>query len=98
MSQPANVATTVTETDTGAAAQNLVESADNHSPETPTPDPVPAAPDPVDGDNGREAAGDIIKALAQRVETLEGAVREIAKPDEPARRKRPWTQRGRREP
>ncbi len=98
MSEPISEAAKVADVDVSKAQSNAVAAADEHTPETPEHKPVSEnIPDPVDGDSAASELADLTKSLAQRIEELEGAVREIAAktdPDVPPVKRVPWTKRG----
>ena len=100
MSQPMNAAATATGTDVSAAKNNVVEGADEHTPDVSKHEPpAEKVPDPTDGDSAKDDAAGVISALARRVEILEEASKAAARkvdPDTPPVKRVPWTERGRK--
>lgn len=95
---PVSTAADATGTNVSAAKDNVITEVDERTPEVPPHEqPAPHTPDPVDGDSAKGDAGHVVTELAKRVEHLEGALREVVAkvtPDEPPRKKQPWTMRG----
>lgn len=95
---PVSTAADATGTNVGAAKDNVIAEVDERTPEVPPHEPpAPHTPDPVDGDSAKGDAEHVVTELATRVEQLENSLREVMSkvtPDEPPRKKQPWTMRG----
>lgn len=85
---------TTTGADSSEAANNAVESADEHTPETPElANPPASAPAPTDGEGGKDELHSLVQTLANQVNTLTETVAALAVKDS-GTIKVPWTKRG----